>query len=172
MASNSSLSPVTTLASAGHLPSCAPAALTVTALPCQRRQIARKLPPNRSPSRESRLKLHGVQTSSVAAVATLCRAAAPEWILTRPPTVTACRGRHFALRVKQTLINALYRAQGFCSHRDRGRPLSFDNHRLSAWSACLTKTYHRRRDVTVNAKAARPQRCGLRRRDFSRLTLL
>ena len=49
----------------------------------------------------SLLKLHGVQTSSVAAVVTLSRAAAPEWIITRPPAVTACRGRHFAPRVKQ-----------------------------------------------------------------------
>jgi hypothetical protein len=55
----------------------------------------------------SLLKLHGVQTSSVAAVVTLSRAAAPEWILTRSPTVTACRGRHFAPRVKQTLFRCI-----------------------------------------------------------------
>ena len=35
---------------------------------------------------------------------TLSRAAAPEWIITRPPAVTACRGRHFAPSVKQTLF--------------------------------------------------------------------
>src|SRR5208283_255860 len=49
------------------------------------------------------LKLLGVRTPSVVAVVTLSRAAAPERILTRPPTVTACRGRHFAPRVKQSL---------------------------------------------------------------------
>jgi hypothetical protein len=49
------------------------------------------------------LKLLGVQTSSLAAAVTLSRAVPPDWILTRPPRVTACRDRHFAPRVKQTL---------------------------------------------------------------------
>jgi hypothetical protein len=38
---------------------------------------------------------------------TLSRAAAPEWILTRPPAVTAFRGRHFAPRVKQTPLKCI-----------------------------------------------------------------
>ena len=50
------------------------------------------------------LKLLGVQTSSGAAAVTLSRAVPPDWILTRPPRVTACRDRHFAPRVKQTPI--------------------------------------------------------------------
>ena len=53
------------------------------------------------------LKLLGVRTPSVVAVVTLSRAAAPERILTRPPTVTACRGRHFAPRVKQSPIRCI-----------------------------------------------------------------
>jgi hypothetical protein len=51
----------------------------------------------------SLLKLHGVQTSSVAAVMTLSRAAASEGILTRPPAVSYGISRSsLAPRVKQT----------------------------------------------------------------------
>ena len=50
------------------------------------------------------LKLLGVQTSSGAAAVTLSRAVPPDWILTRPPRVSACRNRHFAPRVKQTRL--------------------------------------------------------------------
>jgi NADPH:quinone reductase-like Zn-dependent oxidoreductase len=46
--------------------------------------------------------LLGVQTSSGAAAVTLSRAVPPDWILTRPPRVTACHDRHFAPKVKQT----------------------------------------------------------------------
>jgi hypothetical protein len=48
------ISVVRTSASAGRPPSCAPAAVSVTARPCQRRQIGASLNPNGGPSGESR----------------------------------------------------------------------------------------------------------------------
>jgi hypothetical protein len=48
-----------TAASAGCPTSCAPAALSATAWPCQRRQIRGSLHPNGGPSGESRRNLNG-----------------------------------------------------------------------------------------------------------------
>src|SRR5208283_3909808 len=99
----------------------------------------------------SLLKLHGVQTSSVAAVATLSRAAAPEWILTRPPTVTACRGRHFAPRVKQTLFRCIPTARSFANpSRTFPTAASFRNRIPSASNRDLTT------GLTREAKRSQP----------------
>src|SRR5262245_35328549 len=70
MTGNLAISPVTIAASAGCPPSCAPAARSTTAPPCQQRQIRASLHPNRSPSGEYRLtSFHGRQRAQPAAAA-------------------------------------------------------------------------------------------------------